>query len=158
VISECKDLIEAVLTAHVPDELHLTKIVRNGAEEKQAAYDRSHPFAALISAPGSFDNATVRRAAFRGADGSIEKRYIRGDRIQPIQVRIWTKAEGDADQIVDAVLPWIPHRWEFDDLEGTIEIGRFDASDFASKLSGQYLIGFTINFRVGAATPPNEMP
>lgn len=156
-IKEAKDLLEAVLQAHPATGLALTRIVRNGADEKKAVMERAHPFAALISMPGTFDNKTSRRAARALPGGGMEKYYIRGTRTVPFQVRIWTSAETEADAIIDAFLPHVPHRWRVGADEGLIEIRQTDFTDYLSAMSSQFLAGVVVAFSLDIATP-NERP
>ncbi|OHD22774.1 MAG: hypothetical protein A2Y38_20110 [Spirochaetes bacterium GWB1_59_5] len=157
-ITEAKDILASVLTAHPAVGLSLTRIVRSAADEKKAVLERAHPFASLISAPGSFDNTTSRRAARTASGGGVEKYFIRGTRRLPIGIRVWAKTENDADAIVSAFLPFIPHRWAAEGAEGVVEIKKTDASDFASAVSGHYVMMVEVAFSLDVAMPGGERP
>jgi len=149
-IKEAKDLVETVLLENAATGLSLTKVVRNAAAEKQAVHERAHPFASLITAPGSFDNDTSGLRSFKSSSG-IEKKYLRGEWSLPIQIRIWAKTEEDADSIVSAFMPFIPHRWAYQGIDGTVEIQRTEASDFASAMSEQYVAAVVVVFTAAMA-------
>ncbi|HWR11957.1 MAG TPA: hypothetical protein VN445_09050 [Rectinemataceae bacterium] len=149
-VKEAKDLLNAMLLENAALGLSLTKVVRNAADEKQAVMERAHPFASLITSPGSFNNDTSGIRSFKGEDGVVKK-YLRGDWSLPIAIRIWAKTEEDADAIVSAFMPYIPHRWVYQGIEGTIEIQRTEASDFASAMSGQYVAAVVVSFTAAAA-------
>jgi len=157
-IKEAKDLLMAILAAHPAEGLALTRIVRTGVDEKKAVTAREHPFAALVTAQGGFENV-ARRSAFRDPDkGVVVKRYVRGLRTLPVTVRVWTRTEEEADALVDAFLPWIPTRWTYDGIDGQVVIKRLDASDFASAMSGQYVAAVLVEFSVEVALPGDAMP
>ena len=157
-IVEAKDLLQKILENHPATGLALTVIVRNGADEKMAISGRKHPFAALITYPGTFDGTVSGIKAFKTTGGAIVKKFVRGENKLPVAIRIWAKTEDDADAIVSAFLPFIPHRWTYKGIEGTVEIVRTEASDFASKLSGQYVAAVVVEFSCPIAANTTDLP
>jgi len=144
-ITEVKDLLTAVLQAHPAPGLALKIIVRNAADEKLAVTNRSHPFAGLITYPGSFDDTESGIKGIKRETG-IAKIYQRGIAKLPVIIHVFAKDEEDADAIVSAFLPYIPHRWTYNGIAAKVEIVRTEASDFASKLSGQYIAAVVVEF------------
>jgi hypothetical protein len=144
-IVEIKNLLERVLTEHSAPGLELNVVVRDAVGEKKAVNERQHPFASLITYPGTFDDT---ESGIRGIkkNGEVRKIYLRGFAKIPIIVRIWAKNEEDADSIVSAFVPYIPHRWIYNDVAAKVEIVRTEASDFASQMSGQYVAAVVVEF------------
>lgn len=156
-IVEAKNLLQGILEGHPSTGLALSVIVRNAADEKMAISGRKHPFASLITYPGTFDGTGSGIKAFR-AGAVIVKKLVRGIAKLPVIIRIWAKTEDDADAIVSAFLPFIPHRWTYKGIEGTVEIVRTEASDFASKLSGQYVAAVVVEFSCPIAANTTDLP
>jgi len=144
-IVEIKDLLEQVLTDHPAQGLALNVVVRDATGEKKAVNERKHPFASLITYPGTFDDT---ESGIRGLkkDGEVHKIYLRGLAKMPVIVRIWAKNEEDADAIVSVFVPHIPHRWIYGGVAAKVEIVRTEASDFASQMSGQYIAAVVVEF------------
>jgi hypothetical protein len=157
-IVEAKDLLQGVLENHPATSLVLNAIVRNAAEEKMAVSGRKHPFAALITYPGTFDGTESGIRAFKSDAGAVEKKFVRGEARLPVIVRVWAKTEDDADAIVSAFLPFIPHRWTYKGITGKVEIVRTEASDFASKLSEQYIAAVVVEFSCPIAVNTADLP
>jgi hypothetical protein len=154
-IREAKDVLQGVVKARVPG----TAIVRSSAEETRAIMARKWPLVSLITNPGQFDDRTAKTVRYADEEaGVLKQRYVRGNRILPILLRVWAEGEDEADRIFSRLIPAIPKRWELDDFEGTIVINHEEHSDFVDNVSKLYLSVAEIQFTVPVALDEEIVP
>jgi hypothetical protein len=151
-IKECKDILQEVIEEHFPNVL----VVRSCKEEKQHIMARKFPLIALITNPGSFDNAG-KLVRYKEGEG-LEQRQVRGTRKVPVLIRVWGEGEEAVDAVFSRVLPFIPRRFTFDGFEGVINILREEHSDHAGNLSLLYLSVAEVEFGVDIAGEAIRVP
>ncbi|MDR0708932.1 MAG: hypothetical protein LBF77_02565, partial [Spirochaetaceae bacterium] len=154
-IKEAKDLLEAVITARCPDAV----TVRSALEESQALMDRKFPLVSLITNPGNFDDREAKTVKyFDEAEGMWKKRYVRGNRVLPILLRLWAEGEEAADRYFSRILPAIPRTWTYDNFEGLILINHEEHSDHTGNVAKRYLSVAEIQFTMAAAMEAELVP
>jgi hypothetical protein len=154
-IKEAKDLLEAVITARCPEAV----IVRSALDESQALMDRKYPLVSLITNPGNFDDREAKTVKyFDEAEGMWKKRYVRGNRVLPILLRLWAEGEEEADRYFSRILPAIPRTWEYDNFEGLVLINHEEHSDHTGNVAKRYLSVAEIQFTMAAAMEDELVP
>jgi hypothetical protein len=154
-IKEAKDLLEAVVKERVPESV----IVRSALDESQAIMARQFPLVSLITNPGGFDDREAKTVKyFDEKAGMWKKRYIRGNRVLPILLRLWAKDEEDADRYFSRILPAIPRTWEYDNFEGLVLIDHEEHSDHTGNVAKRYLSVAEIQFTMAAALEEDPVP
>ncbi|MDR2784813.1 MAG: hypothetical protein LBB83_02745 [Treponema sp.] len=154
-IKEAKDLLEAVVKARVPESV----IVRSALDESQALMDRKYPLVSLVTNPGNFDDREAKTVKyFDEAEGMWKKRYVRGNRVLPILLRLWAEDEEEADRYFSRLLPAIPRTWAYDNFEGLVIINHEEHSDHAGNVAKRYLSVAEIQFTMASAMGDELVP
>jgi hypothetical protein len=154
-IKEAKDLLESVIKARCPEAV----IVRSALDESQALMDRKFPLVSLITNPGGFDDREAKSVKFFDeTEGTWKKRYIRGNRVVPILLRLWAQNEAEADRHFSRLLPAVPRTWEYDNLEGLVLINGEEHSDHTGNVAKRYLSVAEIQFTMAAALEEELVP
>jgi hypothetical protein len=154
-IKEAKDLLEAVVKKRVPESV----IVRSALDESQALFSRQFPLISLITNPGGFDDREAKTVKyFDEAEGMWKKRYIRGNRVVPLLLRLWAEGEEEADRYFSRIIPAIPRTWNYDNFEGLVLINHEEHSDHTGNVAKRYLSVAEIQFTMAAALEEELVP
>jgi hypothetical protein len=154
-IKEAKDLLEAVVKGRVPESV----IVRSALDESQALMGRQFPVVSLITDPGDFDDREAKTVKFFDEEsGMWKKRYVRGNRVLPILVRVWAESEEEADKYFSRILPAIPRTWDYDNFQGLILINHEEHSDHTGNVAKRYLSVAEVQFTMAAAMEEELVP
>ncbi|MDR0402032.1 MAG: hypothetical protein LBH35_00425 [Treponema sp.] len=154
-IKEAKDILHNVVAARTPG----VTIARSMAEEQRAIMARKWPLVSLITNPGSFDDRDAKIIRYADTEAqTLKQRYVRGKRTLPVLLRVWAEGEDATDVLFSRILPGIPRRWVYDDIEGTVLIGAEEHSDFEDTTSKLYLSVAEIQFTVPVALEEELVP
>jgi hypothetical protein len=154
-IKEAKDLLEAVVKKRVPESV----IVRSALDESQALFSRQFPLISLITNPGGFDDREAKTVKyFDEVEGMWKKRYIRGNRVVPLLLRLWAEGEEEADRYFSRIIPAIPRTWNYDNFEGLVLINHEEHSDHTGNVAKRYLSVAEIQFTMAAALEEELVP
>jgi hypothetical protein len=154
-IKEAKDFLERVISERVPG----IPLLRSVKEEKRRTMARDLPLITLVTEPGAFEGKEAKCLRYFDKEAGIyRQRFIRGNRLVPIQIRCWARGEEEADGILSRVMPAIPSHWEYDDLDGRIEIVGEEHSDHAGNMGDLYLSLVAAVFSGAAAMEAVDIP
>jgi hypothetical protein len=154
-IKEAKDLLEAVVKERLPE----ATVVRSALDESQEIFSRKFPLVSLITNPGSFDDREAKTVKYFDEEaGTWKKRYVRGNRVLPILLRLWAEGEEEADRCFSRIIPAIPRTWAYDNFEGLVLINHEEHSDHTGNVAKRYLSVAEIQFSAASAMDDELVP
>ena len=156
-IKEAKDILAYIILTRTP--IVTANIARKAATERDLHHQRSFPFAALISADGGFDPQEARTARYADETaGTNKERVIRGTRTVPIEIRVWAADEDSGDAIAHDLIRHLPMRWDFDGLEGLVNIISESHTDNIANLTDEYVVSILVEFAIQVGADATDLP
>jgi hypothetical protein len=154
-IVEAKNALEEAVRSRAP----AATIVRSASGESRAIMAREFPVVALVTLPGGFDDREAQTYRYYDSEeGTWKQRYVRGNRVILIEMRVWGEKEEDVDAVFSGILPGVPRHWEYDGLEGLVVINGEEHSDSVDSVSGTYLSAAEIQFSCKIALEEETVP
>ncbi len=154
-ITAAKDVLTSCIIAAIPN----ATVVRSRAEENKQVMARKWPLVSLITQRGSLDDRTAKLIRYVDEKTNERKqRRVRGTRIVPILISVWSCGEKETDEAFSKIVPRIPRKWEYDDFRGSILINSEEHSDFADNVSNVYCSILEVQFQVEVAGDAELVP